>query len=480
MKIKIKGFVRYFIALFFLCNLAINVNAQQKQPSIGGYVKETKKTQTYKNEGALECNSEYGPAEIFYGDVLYIDWTISNVSEKIAALFGAFRIYDPKMKITVSCKELSIKAVDYLPELNDTLKVPKDLSAWLLNKDLGKESRPLDLPAEITEKPNCFLRPDQSYKPRPLAIEFPPLEDWNEPFWQELREKMRPEGIVCDVSIYFYRHDFKFSVLVKPHSSSALLENWFESTSDEFYPKKSMFYRRKITWETFLDDRSLELCPVMIKNNPYPPYLFMRYGYRKPGVPNLPKTLDEWKQLEKSLSPCALRDEVTFAIKQIEYYSAENDEVQKEKLNSLVAWVKALPAPQRSVYIDMILERFERKFPAAINIQEDLRELAVKLAPDDVANIEDPERLNNERTKTRKDYERQEASERNARRVVELRNAIYTIDVSLKENLWLTEEQKKALNETRSVFMKELDGIIRIDPSASDGKLSPMNSKFYM
>ncbi len=32
------------------------------------------------------------------------------------------------------------------------------------------------------------------------ALDFPPLEDWNDPFWKDLREKMTPEGVKCTLS----------------------------------------------------------------------------------------------------------------------------------------------------------------------------------------------------------------------------------------------------------------------------------------
>ena len=34
-------------------------------------------------------------------------------------------------------------------------------------------------------------------------IDSPPLEDWNDPFWKELREKMTPEGIRCTISFKY-------------------------------------------------------------------------------------------------------------------------------------------------------------------------------------------------------------------------------------------------------------------------------------
>ena len=77
-------------------------------------------------------------------------------------------------------------------------------------------------------------------------IDSPPLEDWNDPFWKELREKMTPEGIRCTISFKYDTFlagkldDISVSqeVVVKPRPNEelTLLEKWYEKTPKESFP----------------------------------------------------------------------------------------------------------------------------------------------------------------------------------------------------------------------------------------------------
>ena len=64
------------------------------------------------------------------------------------------------------------------PETFSELQIDYSLSPWIVD----------------------FL-PGQSIPTGFIAVEFPPLEDWDNPFWKELREKTQPEGTVCQLRI---------------------------------------------------------------------------------------------------------------------------------------------------------------------------------------------------------------------------------------------------------------------------------------
>lgn len=460
-------FVLCYLVILVVFFEQVEVKAQQNTMSNEAYFKETKVSLSYCNERAVETKMEYGPVEIKYGDIIYVDWFETNVSDKIVAQVGGSS-HDRLMRLAINNLNFSSRGYLYSPEFNDTITAPKNPTPKDFEQKTGKEVQPMEGAVEAARANRYYLRPGCSFEHRPLAIECPPLEDWNDPFWKELREKMTPEGVVCKIEMSHYDRGFSFNVLVKPRLSSELdlLEGWFKSTPSELYPKKSKWWNRKLTWETFLDDRSVELSPVIIKNKSYPVYFFMRYGSRKPGVPNVPKTVEEWKLLEDRFQPSTLRDEITFARMQLEYYGAENLKVRDEKLNSLVRWIQSLPVPQNSVYTDLIMERLQRDFPAGTEIRQDLRELAVRLAPLRVDKLENTKKMILENNlASLQEYDRQEASEANLKKYRELATALTVIDRSIKENKWLTDKQIEALKEARQIFENERVDIERIDPT---------------
>ena len=134
----------------------------------------------------LKYTLELYPKEILLGDVAYLATYVENVSDETFKEFpdiGEFAIgkhFIARVKISSDAlpQKRSRKSKDY---------------AWSPESEYEKyyyAKRPKrDFPAG--EKRLCEM----------TAIEFPPLEDWENPFWTNLKENLTPEGVVCQLQI---------------------------------------------------------------------------------------------------------------------------------------------------------------------------------------------------------------------------------------------------------------------------------------
>ena len=215
-----------------------------------------------------------------------------------------------------------------------------------------------------------ILEPGAERISRSCSWEFPPLEDWNEPFWKELREKLPPEWASCqlrfslttteirdDLSTVDSSHDVVLDLWVTPRSAkeTQLLEGWLHSTPVDLLPNDvgdRKEPRKDKSSEEILDLRmeclqGSEESKIKIGENRWDPWLFIRTGNRKPSDPNNPTTLKGWRELETQLSPSVMRDEVRFTRLQLEYYSASSQAKKAETRKELVDWLHSLPQAQR-------------------------------------------------------------------------------------------------------------------------------------
>ena len=207
-------------------------------------------------------------------------------------------------------------------------------------------------------------------------VELPSLEDWNAPFWKELREKLRdnPDGVVCKLGVYnTYRDKTKkirfetleVEILVKPrpNDETERLQRWFDATPSKLFPVVQGALppgapydpRRKVPRQDWL--KSSGQSDIIIGGKSYDPWLFVRVGNRKPSDPNNPTTVDGWRELEAAFAPSTLRDEITLTRLQLEYYDAEEGEASDAALKALVDWLSQRPEPQRVVLSQSLLSK---------------------------------------------------------------------------------------------------------------------------
>ena len=199
-------------------------------------------------------------------------------------------------------------------------------------------------------------------------FELAPLEDWNAPFWKELREKLRdnPDGVVCKLGVNNTYRDknkkirfetLEVEILVKPrpNDETERLQRWFDATPSKLFPVVEGVLppgapydpRRKVPRQEWL--KSSGQSDIEIGGKSYDPWLFVRKGFRKPSDPNAPTTVDGWRRIEAEFAPSTLRDEITLTRLQLEYYDADEGAASDAALKTLVDWTSQLPEPQRAV-----------------------------------------------------------------------------------------------------------------------------------
>ena len=223
-----------------------------------------------------------------------------------------------------------------------------------------------------------------------FAVEFPPLEDWDDPFWRGVRkrlatqervelrarfhfertlktkprtERIEGEGLpsggievvrFAPEGVYDGVVEKKIVLKRRPSAEMKRLDGWFEATPSGVFPERNESEGKAPRTEpTRLPDRR----DVEIAGKKYNPWLVVRYGNRKPADPNNPTTLDGWRELEAEFSPSTLRDEITLTRLQLEYYNAATEAEAETALKTLVAWLDALPGPQRAAMIASITSR---------------------------------------------------------------------------------------------------------------------------
>ncbi|MBQ2789012.1 MAG: hypothetical protein IJE97_05190 [Thermoguttaceae bacterium] len=224
-----------------------------------------------------------------------------------------------------------------------------------------------------------------------FAVEFPPLEDWDDPFWRGVRKRLATEESVEIRARFRFERTLKTKrrteriegeglpgdgfdvarfepegvfggvvekkIVLKRRSNAEMerLDDWFKATPSGILPERNgeRGVKTPRTEPTQLPVRR----KVEIAGKKYTPWLVVRYGNRKPSDPNNPKTLDGWRELEAEFSPSTLRDEITLTRLQIEYYNVETEPEADAALKALVAWLDALPDPQRAAMVASITSR---------------------------------------------------------------------------------------------------------------------------
>jgi hypothetical protein len=283
------------------------------------------------------------PTELYVGDVVYLTVAEENRSSETLP-WRSLGFPEPCGSIgTLSSAGFSTR-YEAIPEYSTDLYCER-----------GFEARPL-APGErrVTWRDFC---------------EVPPLEDWNSPFFKELREKLRdaPDGVPVRLTPGFFGSDgepISIPLVVKerPDAETRRLEDWLAATPERLLPIIDEANRKRL--------RSEELPPnprngVRVAGRSFDPRAFVRFSFRKPNRPNAPRKLTDWRKLEAEFSPSTLRDEIVLTRLQLEYYNAEDGEASDAALKTLVDWLQSRPEPQRDVMSATLLENSDhfRKTP---------------------------------------------------------------------------------------------------------------------
>ena len=161
--------------------------------------------------GSIKRTIECYPTEAYFGDTLYIAEFFENISDKTIS-----RCYE-RRPLVWDVQDVVVRISS--PQI-------KSVYRWKFENPVGME--------RLLYGPTRYFsfNPKDRYCFRYFYPELCPLEDFDDPFWKELREKLTSEEIVCTIEIEHARDEgsgFTASqdILVKPRPATEmeLLEN---------------------------------------------------------------------------------------------------------------------------------------------------------------------------------------------------------------------------------------------------------------
>ena len=260
------------------------------------------------------------PEVIAPGDTLYIEITAHNPYEESIFVPGSFSMgYNGAGSIRMDIVEwemplLTTKGV-YDPH--------SDRGLWSVELKPG-ESRGVYWPSR--ELPPLEMLHDAKYEA--FMSDLPPegreltLRIKVNSFAEKPAEK--PGARLEDFSVTLEK---KFTFRPRSEKEMALIETWYDETPKEWFPQinpniKNPAYKT-VNW------------------SPYRKIPRFYVGY--PGSLYDSKTWEDWKELEDSLAPCTLRDEIRRKRFSMQYKATQDENVVEE----FKTWVKTLPPLQR-------------------------------------------------------------------------------------------------------------------------------------
>ncbi len=340
-----------FISFGATPNVARSLASEPRTPSrdVVANVAQQEFTSSAKN-GALRTRALFYPTELAFGDVGYFATLERNVGDEAVPTCAPF---DSELAKYIDLGAITITSPD-VPGRHEV--APELATRRFFVKSIG------------------FLfgkfPPGAERRKVAAALEFPPLEDWNAPFWAAVRGKLSTQpSVKLRLRVEFARSEadypfrvdeaFETSLVLKrrPQNELQRLEQWFDATPERLFPERfpngGAFVKAPSSKGT-PDLVSSGASDVKIGGKSYDPWLFVRPGFRKPSDPNAPTTVDGWRRLEAEFAPSTLRDEITLTRLQLEYYDADEGEASDAALKILVDWLRDRPEPQRVVLTESL------------------------------------------------------------------------------------------------------------------------------
>lgn len=290
---------------------------------------------------AIETRNVVWPQEAFFGDAVYFAAIDRNVSSTLGGAGNALDMEYLKRHFA-SAVVVEAEGID-------------------AKHQFFHEFNSFDMITPRPEDPKTPLPPDAERVYAQFAVEFPPLEDWNDVFWTAVREKLATEKrVVLHIKLSYGRGYAQWDTVEtelvlkpRPEKEMELISSWRDATPYDLLPERVGQHKLKETPRS--DDYSqiarsgFEAIALDGSDETFSPWLFARVGNRKPSDPNNPTTLDGWRELENEFAPSTLRDEITFVRLQLEYYAASRGKETEAASKALVAWLAARPEAQRLV-----------------------------------------------------------------------------------------------------------------------------------
>ena len=228
-----------------------------------------------------------------------------------------------------------------------------------------------------------------------LSLQFPPLDELHIPFWEATLKELQnhPEGILFDFWIKFpgafldypllLDEDFRkkvykiidridpdrtklgpqtdqVTIKLRNAEEMAMIEKWYQNTPRRYFPVIEE-HGRDLNSPLYLKRPSKPMI-LGIRHEPssrkilgYNPWYFMTIGNRYPADPNAPETWQGWKELEDSVTPSTMRDEIRLTRILIQYCDTKDENVMEE----LKGWFAGMNKVQRVCMAKSVWDRIK-------------------------------------------------------------------------------------------------------------------------
>ena len=295
-------------------------------------------TQEINETVALECSVEIYPREFYVGDSVYMQIFVENKSPNIIENFPA--IFNSR----------SPRDIQFQFNFEDHVQLK-----WYDEKVSSINFSEIFIPHPLNagEKRLMLLK----------TLQVPLLDELRSSGWEKVMSQLKETGNSMKLNTVYTHYDGKgvtfgriptqiisTDLVIKPRTNSEmdLINRWFENTPPEYFPQKSLDERfllkyyskpgRKESGQTILGQS---------------PWMFIMTGNRYPSDPNAPETWQGWKDLEDSITPSTMRDEIRLTRILIQYCDTKD----KKVLDELKEWFAGMNEVQRACMAKSIWDR---------------------------------------------------------------------------------------------------------------------------
>jgi hypothetical protein len=301
-----------------------------------------------QNDSVWEMSIDTYPNEIYFGDHVYVVISLKNQTEKPQEVYYFDTEIYPHteygLKMTIS-------------DADDVLRYP-----------VLFEERDNSVACAIPAKPG-IVSPGNEVVVYRERLQFPPLEDMDTEFWKNVSFAIsngkskelylncryqldKPKDQENPIAVTVRK---KFTIKQRNEKETELLRTWYSESPEEIFPVTKWSSvtgnGRKYGKGEHGDHIRLEDKFIKFRDHQWPSDYFVSWANRTPPQGFCPETWQGWKELEESLTPSTMRDEIRLTRMIIQYCDTKDTAV----LDELKEWFAGMNEVQRIVMTKSLL-----------------------------------------------------------------------------------------------------------------------------
>ena len=342
------------LGFFYLCCSYKSNNTRKNQSPFSLEEKQKKSVNARfykcKSDGVTSVKSichfvETYPNEIFIGDSIFVTIKAKNLSDS-PIVYGSCILHYTLLIADFDNDLCMEKLKSYQDDVNAYYDDIKNNKLFPIITPQRMEG--IGIPFKI--EPNSTIIEDR------YRFEIPYLNQWGEPYWRQMIQTLPKQGIRLNLLLFIREYEelalIPITIKPRPDSEMKLLDNWYNNLNSIGIGIPSQTCS-EYEFE-FPIDTTCSFIKLRGNNWFYKPYklnLFCSHeqGFFKPSIINAPATIQGWRDLESSLAPSTMRDEIQITRMILEYYNSNENE-QDKKLLEIETWLKSLPPVQSSFF----------------------------------------------------------------------------------------------------------------------------------